>query len=130
MNGRDGPFGGRGALKLAMVNADLFSVAYAMHPVATGTGDIRGQGWRLIGRGCKRRGRLRSWAGWGGRRSSGRYIKRLRQMWRGRRVFVIFIQGLAFDWGRFDTTGMHLPWGGLSCRRDRSVCLAIPPSNQ
>lgn len=33
-------FGGRGALKLAMVNADVFSVAYAMHPVATGTGDI------------------------------------------------------------------------------------------
>jgi hypothetical protein len=33
-------FGGRGALKLAMVKADVFSVAYAMHPVATGTGDI------------------------------------------------------------------------------------------
>ena len=33
-------FGGRGALKLAMVKPDVFSVAYAMHPVATGTGDI------------------------------------------------------------------------------------------
>ena len=33
-------FGGRGALKLAMVKSDVFSVAYAMHPVATGTGDI------------------------------------------------------------------------------------------
>jgi S-formylglutathione hydrolase FrmB len=33
-------FGGRGALKLAMTKADVFSVAYAMHPVATGTGDI------------------------------------------------------------------------------------------
>ena len=33
-------FGGRGALKLAMSKADVFSVAYAMHPVATGTGDI------------------------------------------------------------------------------------------
>jgi S-formylglutathione hydrolase FrmB len=33
-------FGGRGALKLAMVKADVFSVAYAMHPVATGTGEI------------------------------------------------------------------------------------------
>jgi hypothetical protein len=33
-------FGGRGALKLAMVNADIFSVAYALHPVGTGTGDI------------------------------------------------------------------------------------------
>lgn len=30
--------GGRGALKLAMTRADLFSVVYAMHPVATGTG--------------------------------------------------------------------------------------------
>ena len=32
--------GGRGALKLAMVNAELFSVVYALHPVATGTGQI------------------------------------------------------------------------------------------
>lgn len=32
--------GGRGALKLAMVNPDVFSVVYALHPVATGTGDI------------------------------------------------------------------------------------------
>lgn len=31
-------FGGRGALKLAMTHADVFSVAYAMHPVATGNG--------------------------------------------------------------------------------------------
>lgn len=33
-------FGGRGALKLAMTRADVFSVAYAMHPVATGVGNI------------------------------------------------------------------------------------------
>lgn len=33
-------FGGRGALKLAMVHAEIFSVAYALHPVATGTGPI------------------------------------------------------------------------------------------
>jgi hypothetical protein len=33
-------FGGRGALKLAMVHADVFAVAYALHPVATGTGPI------------------------------------------------------------------------------------------
>ncbi|HTF20831.1 MAG TPA: alpha/beta hydrolase-fold protein [Chryseolinea sp.] len=32
--------GGRGALKLAMTNADLFGTVYALHPVATGTGDI------------------------------------------------------------------------------------------
>ena len=30
--------GGRGALKLAMTHADVFSVVYALHPVATGTG--------------------------------------------------------------------------------------------
>jgi hypothetical protein len=33
-------FGGRGALKLAMTKADVFAVAYAMHPVAAGTGDV------------------------------------------------------------------------------------------
>jgi S-formylglutathione hydrolase FrmB len=33
-------FGGRGALKLAMVSADVFSVAYALHPVATGAGSV------------------------------------------------------------------------------------------
>lgn len=33
-------FGGRGALKLAMVHADVFSVAYALHPVATGNGSL------------------------------------------------------------------------------------------
>jgi enterochelin esterase-like enzyme len=30
--------GARGALKLAMTHAEIFSVVYAMHPVATGTG--------------------------------------------------------------------------------------------
>ena len=33
-------FGGRGALKLAMTHPDLFSVVYAMHPVATGMGSV------------------------------------------------------------------------------------------
>lgn len=33
-------FGGRGALKLAMTHADVFSVVYALHPVATGTGPL------------------------------------------------------------------------------------------
>lgn len=31
-------FGGYGALKLAMLHPDVFSVAYALHPVATGSG--------------------------------------------------------------------------------------------
>lgn len=33
-------FGGRGALKLAMIHSDMFSVVYALHPVATGTGQL------------------------------------------------------------------------------------------
>src|SRR5690606_869481 len=33
-------FGGHGALKLAIRHADVFSVAYGMHPVATNTGDL------------------------------------------------------------------------------------------
>jgi S-formylglutathione hydrolase FrmB len=40
-------FGGRGALKLAMTKADVFSVAYALHPVATGTGDIPWSGLEI-----------------------------------------------------------------------------------
>jgi Putative esterase len=32
-------FGGRGALKLAMVHPEIFSVVYALHPVATGMGN-------------------------------------------------------------------------------------------
>lgn len=38
-------FGGRGALKLAMTHADVFSVAYAMHPVATGNGS---SAWKYL----------------------------------------------------------------------------------
>src|SRR5687768_15155106 len=38
--------GGRGALKLAMTHSDIFSVVYALHPVATGNGDLP---WRGIG---------------------------------------------------------------------------------
>ncbi len=33
-------FGGRGALKLAMTHAEVFSVVYALHPVGTGTGQL------------------------------------------------------------------------------------------
>jgi S-formylglutathione hydrolase FrmB len=40
-------FGGRGALKLAMVKADVFGAAYALHPVATGTGDIPWSGLEI-----------------------------------------------------------------------------------
>jgi S-formylglutathione hydrolase FrmB len=45
-------FGGRGALKFAMSHADVFGVAYALNPVAAGSGDIPLQGlqidWRKI----------------------------------------------------------------------------------
>lgn len=45
-------FGGRGALKLAMSHANLFSVAYALHPVATGMGTLPWTGvlidWKKI----------------------------------------------------------------------------------
>ena len=44
--------GGRGALKLAMAHADVFSVVYALHPVATGAGHLPAYGldvdWRRI----------------------------------------------------------------------------------
>lgn len=33
-------FGGRGALKLAMIHPEIFSVVYALHPIATGQGDL------------------------------------------------------------------------------------------
>jgi hypothetical protein len=33
-------FGGRGALRLAMLRADLFGSVYALHPVATGSGPL------------------------------------------------------------------------------------------
>ena len=33
-------WGGRGALKIAMLYPDIFSVSYAMHPVATGSGTV------------------------------------------------------------------------------------------
>ncbi len=44
--------GGRGALQLAMLNSNVFSVVYAMHPVATGTGYLpwanNGVDWKKI----------------------------------------------------------------------------------
>lgn len=51
--------GGRGALKLAMTRADLFSVAYALHPVATGTGHLP---WALLDIDWKRIHQAKSFA--------------------------------------------------------------------
>lgn len=44
-------FGGRGTLQLAMLYPDIFSVAYALHPVATGTGMLP---WSHVGIDWKR----------------------------------------------------------------------------
>ena len=74
-------FGGRGALKLAMVKADVFSVAYAMHPVATGVGDIPWPSSRSTGRACTPRRTTASSAAWGARRSSGPFTRLSRPMW-------------------------------------------------
>ena len=139
-------FGGRGALKLAMVKADVFSVAYAMHPVATGSGDLPWLGMEID---WTRMHAAKSYAELGG---LGRtqifwaihqafapnvsrppcfcdfYTEmkdgvprlnpdRVRAM---KKAFVLdetlaeaapalrTMRGLAFDWGRFDTTQAHV----------------------
>ncbi|MEB2776396.1 alpha/beta hydrolase-fold protein [Algoriphagus sp. D3-2-R+10] len=52
-------FGGYGALKLAMMHADIFSVSYALHPVATGSGP---QPWGSIPVDWKKIHQAKSWA--------------------------------------------------------------------
>ena len=140
-------FGGRGALKLAMVKADVFSVAYAMHPVAAGTGDIP---WSTLEIDWPRMYAAKSFAdlsGAGGRSQIFWVIhqafapnvsrppcycdfytelkdgqpqynpERVRLM---KKAFLLdetlaesaaalrTMRGLAFDWGRFDTTQAHV----------------------
>jgi S-formylglutathione hydrolase FrmB len=139
-------FGGRGALKLAMVKADLFGVAYAMHPVATGTGDIP---WSSLEIDWPRMFAAKSYGELGGFGRSqifwaihqafapnvanapcycdfytelkdGKPVynpDRVREM---QRTFLLdgtlpesaaalrSMRGLAFDWGRFDTTQAHV----------------------
>jgi len=139
-------FGGRGALKLAMTKADLFSVAYALHPVATGTGDLP---WTSLEIDWPRMHAATSFAelGGGGRtqifwaiqqafapnpakppcycdffmemtQGAARYLpERAHAM---EAAFLLdetlpesaanlrSMRGLAFDWGRFDTTQAHV----------------------
>jgi S-formylglutathione hydrolase FrmB len=139
-------FGGRGALQLAMVHAEVFSVAYAMHPVATGSGDIP---WLSLEIDWQRMYAAKSFGELGG---AGRtqifwaihqafapnvsrppcycdfYVEmkdgqtqvnpdRVRAM---QKEFLLdgtlaesaanlrTMRGLAFDWGRFDTTQAHV----------------------
>jgi S-formylglutathione hydrolase FrmB len=139
-------FGGRGALKLAMVHADVFSVAYAMHPVATGTGDIP---WPSLEIDWQRMNSAKSFNELGG-------LGRTQVFWAIHQAFAPDVtrppcycapyaafedgktiynpdraqamkhafllnetlvesapdlrtmRGLAFDWGRFDTTQAHV----------------------
>lgn len=140
-------FGGRGALKLAMVKADVFSVSYALHPVAAGTGDVP---WPSVEINWQRMHTAKSFAelGDGGGRTQifwaihqafapnpanppcycdfyteikdgqPRYNPdRVRAM---QAAFLLdetlaesaanlrTMRGLAFDWGRFDTTQAHV----------------------
>jgi S-formylglutathione hydrolase FrmB len=139
-------FGGRGALKLAMVKADVFSVAYAMHPVAAGTGDVP---WASVEIDWPRMHAAKSFGELGG-------LGRTQIFWAIHQAFAPNVakppcfcdfytemqegkpaynpervqamqaaflldeslvaaapalrtmRGLAFDWGRFDTTQAHV----------------------
>ena len=139
-------FGGRGALKLAMVKADVFSVSYALHPVAAGTGDVP---WPSLEINWQRMHAAKSYAELGGgdrtpifwaihqafapnlanppcycdfyteiKDGQPRYNPdRANAM---QKAFLLdatlaesaaslrTMRGLAFDWGRFDTTQAHV----------------------
>jgi hypothetical protein len=139
-------FGGRGALKLAMVKADVFSVAYALHPVAAGEGDIP---WSSVEIDWPRMHGARSFAelAGGGRTQifwaihqafapnpanppcfcdfffemkDGQPRYRPDRVQAMQTAFLLdatlpesaaalrTMRGLAFDWGRFDTTQAHV----------------------
>lgn len=148
-------FGGRGALKLAMVKADVFGVAYAMHPVATGTGDIP---WSSLEIDWPRMHAAKTYGELGG-------LGRTQIFWAIHQAFAPNVaappcfcdfytemkdgkpayhpvramamhksfllddtlpetaaalrtmRGLAFDWGRFDTTQAHVTANRLFSRK-------------
>jgi len=148
-------FGGRGALKLAMVKAEVFSVAYALHPVATGTGDVP---WPLLEIDWRRMHAAKTFDELGGlgrtqifwaihqafapnltsppcycdlytemKDGQPRYNPdRVRAM---QATFLLddtlpqsaaalrSLRGLAFDWGRFDTTQAHVTANRLLSRK-------------
>ncbi len=139
-------FGGRGALKLAMSHAEVFSVAYAMHPVATGTGDVP---WASLEIDWQRMHAAKSYAELGGLWRTQIFwaihqafspnlakppcycdfytaLKDGQPVYDGDRAHAMqaaflldeslaesaaalrTMRGLAFDWGRFDTTQAHV----------------------
>jgi S-formylglutathione hydrolase FrmB len=139
-------FGGRGALKLAMVKAEVFSIAYAIHPVATGTGDIP---WPALEIDWQRMHSAKTYAELGGLGRTQIFwaihqafapdvsappcyctffteIKEGRTVYDATRALALqkaflldetlaesaaalrTMRGLAFDWGRFDTTQAHV----------------------
>lgn len=138
--------GGRGALKLAMTHANLFSVVYALHPVATGNGSLP---WGALAIDWKRVHEAKTLADldgpgrekifvqisqaflpnparppfycdfpvdWenGQPKPNGEHVRR------AQRAFLLdesldeaaanlrTMRGIAFDWGRFDTTVAHV----------------------
>jgi S-formylglutathione hydrolase FrmB len=139
-------FGGRGALKLAMVHADVFSVAYALHPVAAGTGNIP---WTSLEIDWPRMYAAKSFGELGGlgrtqifwaihqafapnvsrppcycdfyvEMKDGKTQYDPERVLAMQRAFLLdatlaesaanlrTMRGLAFDWGRFDTTEAHV----------------------
>jgi len=139
-------FGGRGALKLAMIHADVFSVAYAMHPVATGNGS---SAWTFLQIDWAKVHQAKSFADVGSdggtqlfvtisqaflpnldrpplycdffmEMQDGRPTLHVENTRKTKAGFLLeetlnesaanlrTMRGLAFDWGRFDTTYAHV----------------------
>lgn len=139
-------FGGRGVLKLAMTKADVFSIAYALHPVATGNGDIPWPGLEID---WPRMHAAKSFGELGGlgrtqifwaihqafapnpanppcfcdfftEMKDGKPVYNPDRMQAMQKAFLLddtlpesaaalrTMRGLAFDWGRFDTTQAHV----------------------
>jgi enterochelin esterase-like enzyme len=139
-------FGGRGALKLGMTASNVFSIVYALHPVATGTGAIP---WASVQIDWQKLYRAKSFTDVGddGRTrlfvtihqaflpnlqrppfycdffmepENGEPKLNVENIGKMKRGFLLdetldesaanlrALRGLAFDWGRFDTTQAHV----------------------
>ncbi len=148
-------FGGYGALKLAMQKSEVFSVAYGMHPVATGTGDVPWTGLEIdwprmhAAKSFEELGGLgRTQIFWAIHQAFAPNVakgpcycdfymemKEGKPVYNGDRVRAMHVaflldetlperaaalrtmRGLAFDWGRFDTTQAHVTSNRLFSRK-------------
>jgi S-formylglutathione hydrolase FrmB len=148
-------FGGYGALKLAMRKPEVFSVAYGMHPVATGTGDVPWTGLEIdwprmhAAKSFEELGGLgRTQIFWAIHQAFAPNVanapcycdfymemKDGKPVYNGDRVRAMMVaflleetlpeaaaglrtmRGLAFDWGRFDTTQAHVTSNRLFSRK-------------